>query len=66
MAFVLLLLLHQNRSAAPMTMKSKNKSIASICILLFHLGLLYLAYEKIAGNHQPSSRAQAEMQTARP
>jgi len=49
-----------------MTMKSKNKSIASICILLFHLGLLYLAYEKIAGNNQPSSQAQAEMQTARP
>ena len=49
-----------------MTMKSKNKSIASICILLFHLGLLYLAYEKIAGVQQPSSRAQAEMQTARP
>ncbi len=45
-------------------MKSKNKSIASICILLFHLGLIYLAYEKIAGEQQP--RAQAEMQHIHP
>lgn len=36
-------------------MKSKNKSIATICILLFHLGLLYLAYEKIAGEPQPKA-----------
>lgn len=64
MTFVLTLMPHQNRSAAPVIMKSKNKSIASICILLFHLGLIYLAYEKIAGEQQP--RAQAEMQHIHP
>lgn len=41
-------------------MKSKNKSLATVCILLFHLGLLYLAYEKIAGEQQ--SKTQTEMQ----
>lgn len=60
MAFVLTYLPHQNRSAAKPIMKSKNKSLATLCILLFHLGLLYLAYEKIAGEQQPKS--QTEMQ----
>ncbi|MBX2891774.1 MAG: hypothetical protein KF734_12640 [Saprospiraceae bacterium] len=37
-------------------MKSKNKSpFATICILLFHLGLLYLAYEKITETQQPKA-----------
>ena len=64
MTFVRLWLPRQNRSAASMTMKSKNKSIASVCILLFHLGLLYIAYEKIAGEQQP--KAQAEIQVNLP
>ncbi|MBV6441015.1 MAG: hypothetical protein DYG98_16440 [Haliscomenobacteraceae bacterium CHB4] len=55
MAFVLTFLPHQNQCAAKPIMKSKNKSIATICILLFHLGLLYLAYEKIAGEPQPKA-----------
>ncbi len=44
-----------------MTMKSKNKSIASVCILLFHLGLLYIAYEKIAGEQPPKPQAEIQV-----
>ncbi len=48
-------------------MKSKNKSpFATICILLFHLGLLYLVYEKIAEQEQPKPKVQSEMQTNLP
>lgn len=66
MAFVILFVPHQNRSAAPLTMKSKNNksSIASIGILLFHLGLIYLVYEKITDTRKPA--AQTEMQQPRP
>lgn len=55
MAFVLTYSPCHNQRAAKPIMKSKNKSIATICILLFHLGLLYLAYEKIAGAEQPKA-----------
>ena len=45
-------------------MESKKKSpIATVCILLFHLGLLYLAYEKIAGEQQRPTTTQQQMQT---
>ncbi|GAB4490318.1 MAG: hypothetical protein OHK0019_08970 [Saprospiraceae bacterium] len=48
-------------------MKSKNKSpFATICILLFHLGLLYLVYEKITEQEQPKPKVQSEMQTNLP
>lgn len=41
-------------------MKSNNKLIASICILLFHLGLLYMAYEKIEASRQkPATQVEA-------
>ena len=38
-------------------MKSKNNksSIASIGILLFHLGLIYLVYEKITDTRKPAA-----------
>lgn len=48
MAFAWLLVPHQNRSAATLIMKSKNKSLVTICILLFHLGLLYCVFEQLA------------------
>ena len=44
-------------------MKSNNKAIATICILLFHLGLLYLAYEKIAGEPQPKAKTEMKINT---
>ena len=66
MAFVLTFALHQNQHAVKPIMKSKNKSIASLCILLFHLGLIYLAYEKIAGEPQPAAKAQTTVQSNQP
>lgn len=60
MAFALSLLPYQNRFTALHTMKSNNKLIASICILLFHLGLLYMAYEKIEASRQkPATQVEA-------
>ncbi|MCB0528716.1 MAG: hypothetical protein KDC61_13275 [Saprospiraceae bacterium] len=41
---------------AKTTMKEKsNKSMITICILLFHLGLLYWAFEQL----QPEQKPQA-------
>jgi|GEM_PF-2918115 len=67
MAFVFYTLSQQNQHATKPIMKSKNKSpFATICILLFHLGLLYLVYEKIAEQQQPKPKVQSEMQTNLP
>jgi hypothetical protein len=45
---------------------NNNKSIASLCILLFHLGLIYLAYEKIAGERPQTTTIQQKVQTNTP
>lgn len=66
----LLIFIHssqQNQHATKPIMKSKNKSpFATICILLFHLGLLYLVYEKITEQEQPKPKVQSEMQNNLP
>ncbi len=47
-------------------MKEKsNKSIATLCILLFHLGLLYMVYQQIVPEKQTTPDT-TEMQTNRP
>lgn len=54
MAFVLTFVPHPKTSAAKTNMKEKNnRSIVTICILLFHLGLLYWAFEQLAPAQKP-------------
>lgn len=53
MAFALTLQPRQKPIAAKTTMKEKkNNPLVTLCILLFHLGLLYLAYEQLAPKQQ--------------
>jgi len=42
-------------------MKSKNKSLVTIAILLFHLGLLYCVFEQLAPE-QPATTTQQAIQ----
>jgi len=66
MAFVLTYGPHQKPIAAKTTMKEKNnRSIITICILLFHLGLLYWAFEQLAPA-QPKQTVEQEIQVDTP
>ncbi len=66
MAFVLTKMPHPKAPAAKTTMKEKNnRSIITICILLFHLGLLYWAFEQLAPQ-QPKPAVEQEIQVDTP
>ena len=66
MAFVWVDIPHRETSAAKTTMKEKNnKSIITICILLFHLGLLYWAFEQLAPG-QTKQVTEQEIRTETP
>lgn len=45
--------------------EKKNNPLVTLCILLFHLGLLYLAYEQLAPKQQ-SPKVEQEIQNIAP